>query len=106
MTDALRLTPADWVMIHGLGLLSRPGITESSRDNLAMIVDIMGKSETSASRHSRMVPLIGLARDFATCHPIRQGYYGALHDRARVEMDRFDSYRMAAAWDALRGGAA
>lgn len=102
MSEPLRLTRHDRVMIHALGILSRPGVTAGSRVNFDMFVGILGEVLPAVSADERLKPLADLAARFARYTPTRPGHYGPLHSEADQAMNRWDQQCMAASWEIIR----
>lgn len=104
MADPLRLTLHDHVVIHGLGIISRPEMMATHRDDLEMVVSMMRDAMPSGGRSTdRMQPLLSVGQGLVGMKPLRPGYYGSFHDEARRVMNRWDRQRMADAWDAIKG---
>ncbi|AGT09702.1 hypothetical protein [Paracoccus aminophilus] len=105
MAEPLKLSIADHVLIHALGLLSRPEIIEAHRADLDLQVDILRSVLPMASKGILTLrPLIELGSRFAAATPRRPGFYGPLHEQAGLAMNRWDRQRMADAWDRIQGG--
>ncbi|WP_149765268.1 hypothetical protein [Paracoccus thiocyanatus] len=89
-------------MIHALGVLSRPPITD--REDLDLVVGVMRDLMPGVSReNTRLMGLIQTADQFLTCRVSVPGCYGGLHDRARKAMNDWDRRRLADAWEHVRG---
>lgn len=102
MTDHLRLSLADHAMIHALGVLSRPPITD--RTDLELVVSVLRDMMPGVTRENpRLAPLIRVADQFVSYRGPGAGYYGGLHDLARREMNSWDRRRLSDAWDRVRG---
>jgi len=102
MAEPLRLSLADHAMIHALGVLSRPPITD--RSDLALVVGILGDLMPGVTRENpQLMGLIQTADQFLSCRVSVPGCYGGLHDRARKVMNDWDRRRLAEAWDRARG---
>lgn len=102
MTDQLRLSLADHAMIHALGVLSRPPITD--RSDLDLVVGILRDLMPGVTRENpHLMGLIQTADQFLSCRVSVPGCYGGLHDRARKVMNDWDRRRLAEAWDRARG---
>lgn len=102
MADPLRLSLADQAMIHALGVLSRPPITD--RSGLDMVVGIMRDLMPGVTRENpRLLGLTQTADQFLSCRVSVPGCYGSLHDRAWKMMNDWDRRRLAEAWDRARG---
>lgn len=102
MADQLRLSIADQAMIHALGILSRPPLTD--RRDLDMVVSILRDMMPGVTRENpRLAGLVQLAALFLSCRTSVPGCYGGLHDRARKAMNDWDRRRFADAWDKIRG---
>lgn len=102
MADHLRLSLADQAMIHALGVLSRPPITD--RAGLDMVVGILRDLMPGVTRENpQLMGLIQTADQFLSCRVSVPGCYGSLHDRAWKVMNDWDRRRLAEAWDRARG---
>ncbi len=102
MADQLRLSIADQAMIHALGILSRPPLTD--RRDLDMVVSILRDMMPGVTRENpRLMGLIQTADLFLSYRPLVAGCYGGLHDCARKAMNDWDRRRFAEAWDRIRG---
>ncbi|WP_036765391.1 hypothetical protein [Paracoccus pantotrophus] len=102
MAEPLRLSLADHAMIHALGVLSRPPITD--RSDLDLVVGILGDLMPGVTRENpQLMGLIQTADQFLSCRVSVPGCYGGLHDRARKVMNDWDRRRLAEAWDRARG---
>ncbi|RKS51162.1 hypothetical protein BDE18_0393 [Paracoccus pantotrophus] len=102
MADQLRLSLADHAMIHALGVLSRPPITD--RSDLDLVVGILRDLMPGVTRENpQLMGLIQTADQFLSCRVSVPGCYGGLHDRARKVMNEWDRRRLADAWDRARG---
>lgn len=102
MADQLRLSLADHAMIHALGVLSRPPITD--RSDLDLVVGILRDLMPGVTRENpQLMGLIQTADQFLSCRVSVPGCYGGLHDRARKVMNDWDRRRLAEAWDRARG---
>ncbi|MDQ7775278.1 MAG: hypothetical protein Q4615_04845 [Paracoccus aminovorans] len=98
----MRLSLADQAMIHALGVLSRPPITDSG--DMDMVVDIMRDMMPGVTRENpQLMGLIQTADQFLSCRVSVPGCYGGLHDRARRAMNDWDRRQLAEAWDRARG---
>ena len=105
MGELMKLSLTDYVLIHGLGLLSRPDFMASQRAELELQVDILRSALPMTSKGiQQLQPLIAVAGRITTALPLRPGQYGSLHDEASVAMNRWDRFRMAEAWDRINGG--
>ena len=104
MADQLRLSLADHAMIHALGVLSRPPITD--RSDLDLVVGILRDLMPGLTRENpQLMGMIQTADQFLSCRVSVPGCYGGLHDRARKVMNDWDRRRLAEAWDKARGAA-
>lgn len=102
MAEPLRLSLADHAMIHALGVLSRPPITD--RSDLDLVVGILRDLMPGVTRENpQLMGLIQTADQFLSCRVSVPGCYGGLHDRARKVMNDWDRRRLADAWDRARG---
>ncbi|MCU7431669.1 hypothetical protein [Paracoccus denitrificans] len=102
LTDQPRLSLADHAMIHALGVLSRPPITD--RSDLDLVVGILRDLMPGVTRENpQLMGLIQTADQFLSCRVSVPGCYGGLHDRARKVMNDWDRRRLAEAWDRARG---
>lgn len=105
MGEVMKLSLADYTLIHALGLISRPEIIASQRADLELQVEILRAALPMTSKgNQQLQPLISVAGRIARARPLRPGNYGSLHDEASVAMNRWDRFRMAEAWDRIQGG--
>ncbi|MDN3713421.1 hypothetical protein QWZ10_19840 [Paracoccus cavernae] len=101
----MKLSLADHLVIHALGLISRPTSVRIDPHELSLEVDILRSVLPTASRGLLpLQPLISLAERIASMSPRIAGCYGSLHDEAAQVMNRWDRYRMAEAWDRINSG--
>ena len=104
MADPLRLSLHDQAMIHALGVLSRPPITD--RRDLDLVVDILREIMPGVARENqRLLGLTRVADQFSVLRASVAGDFGGLHDLAARTMNDWDRRRMADAWDRIRGAA-
>lgn len=94
----MKLSHFDRVLIHGLGLMSRPPLITDARDH-AMIVDLIGVAAERATAQGEILALIKAADRVGPTPTIHRGM---VHE-IQAAMNSFDRYAMGAHLGAARG---
>ncbi|RJL18241.1 hypothetical protein [Paracoccus siganidrum] len=94
----MKFSVYDRVLIHGLGLMSRPPLLADPANHKMQVRILAAAAERATAEAEIMRPLIAEADRIAS----NLGPHGAIAHHVAAAMNRFDESMMAAFWDKAR----